>query len=72
MFVTEPGDHVNLESLFLAIQRRKEEKKKIKKKIEEGGIMLEKERIYTIISTVPRKVCQTNGNYQKKKKPKCY
>lgn len=53
MFVTEPGDHVNLESLFLAIQRRKEEKKKIKKKIEEGGIMLEKERIYTIISTVP-------------------
>lgn len=52
MFVTEPGDHVNLESLFLAIQRRKEEKKKIKKKIE-GGIMLEKERIYTIISTVP-------------------
>lgn len=27
--------------------------------------MLEKERIYTIISTIPWKVCQTNGNYQK-------
>lgn len=61
MFVTEPGDHVNLESLFLAIQGRKGEKIR---KTEEGRIMLERENLHNN-SHCPRKVSQTNGNYQK-------
>lgn len=48
MFVTEPGDHVNLESLFLATRRRRG-KKKIRK-IEEGRIMLERENSHNNIN----------------------
>lgn len=62
MFVTEPGDHVNLESLFLATQRRRGRKKI--RKIEEGGIMLERENSHNNIH------CPMKSELNKQKLPK--